>query len=231
LNVFILEGINDVIFFETLLKFHFKKSNIPKAHGIQFRKGIDKVRRILLGRNYNYIKTNVGLMIYGDNGRPNIINKALPRLVEDTIGRIPDVLKFFTVLDADRFSDEETLDLIENKLKEKNIPFSEIKKYKKNELIIQSTQDPRYMIKLHLFQIPECLEKQLVIEGIKRCGSLKNKEKTRLLNNDPHDSLQEIAKKMRIPKNELIKISITNEWFNKTSWYLSLLSRISSFFS
>ena len=130
MNVFILEGINDVIFFETLLKLHFKKSNIPKAHGIQFRKGIDKVRRILLGRNYNYIKTNVDLMIYGDNGRPNIINKALPRLVEDTIGRIPDVLKFFTVLDADRFSDEETLDLIENKLKEKNIPFSEIKKYK-----------------------------------------------------------------------------------------------------
>jgi len=232
MNVFVLEGFNDLIFIKTLLEYHFNKSRFPTPHDIKFKKGINRLIKMLRDpREYNYIKTSFGVIVYGDNGKQNVISKVLPRLILDLLGKIPDELRFLTILDEDDVPLSQTLRKIHKELVDRCIPDAEIQDRTSNEILIVSLANDRYKIQIRVNLIPKSLEKQIVIQSLRFINlNLPNKEYKKLLEDDPHDALENIANMKSITKDELIKKSVKDKWFEDNSWYISILREIEDFF-
>ncbi|GEM_PF-2207622 len=233
MNVFILEGKNDAIFLMQLLNKHFKFEDSPVfIDKGNYRKGINNLRCILLNKSkYNFYKTNYGFIIYGDNGKQNVVQKVLPRLVQDTFGKISEELKFLIILDQNGESKKDIMTKIRNNVIKKlvNIPYANLEESEDNILYIYSEKDPQYRIIVQLlFLVPMSLEAQLrkkCLEKLKKEVSRCQKDK--LLQKEPHEALDELAQLMGINMDELIRKSVIEGWFNNETWYITLLEKIS----
>lgn len=231
MNVLILEGIIDVVFVRSLLEHHFSVDTVPTAHDKKFQRGINILRRMLLNpKEYHYIKTNFGIIVYGDNGKQTIIYKVLPRIVQDMMGKIPEELKFLVILDEDGVPLNETIEKIQKEITSRALPNTKILPSRDlpNEFSIVSTVDESYKLRIHVHLIPHSLERQIVSKGINFIR-ISSRSRDKLLDDDPHSALEKIAKEMKVSKDKLIKISITEKWFEAEPWYNDLLDVIREF--
>ena len=96
-----------------------------------------------------------------------------------------------------------------------------------DHITLQTNDDCRYSIDIHVFQIPDSLEVKIVRKGVD-VFNVRGKQRKRLLNNDPHDSLNEIAKNNNLTKEQLIEKSVFEDWFINDSWYQDLINKILS---
>ena len=231
MNVFILEGIIDVVFVKSLLEHHFSVGTVPTAHDKKFQRGINILRRKLLNpKEYHYIKTNFGIIVYGDNGKQTIIYKVLPRIVQDMMGKIPEELKFLVILDEDGVPLNKTIEKIQKEIISRAIPNTKIQPLgdSPNELSIVSTVDESYKLRIHVYLIPYSLERQIVSKGVDFIR-IPSRNRGELLNDDPHNALEKIAETMKVSKDELIQRSVTEKWFEAEPWYNNLLAVIERF--
>ncbi|EHR79673.1 hypothetical protein OCC_08999 [Thermococcus litoralis DSM 5473] len=229
MNIFVLEGFNDLVFVKALLEFHFDKERVPTAHDTHFQRGIASLMKMLRNpREYRYIKTSFGVIVYGDNGKQNVISKVLPRLVRDLLGKIPEEIRLLTILDEDGVPLSQTLRKICKEITNRRIPDARIQNSTSNEILIVSTANDNYKIRIRVYLIPQSLEKQIVSQSV-HFTEVHQKYGT-LLEDDPHDALENIAGIIGITKDELIGKSVKEEWFREELWYTNLLKEIEDFF-
>ncbi len=229
MKVFVLEGHNDIIFMETILREYFSLEEFPKTHDREFQRSINILRRRLLNqKEYHWIKTNFGFMVYGDNGRRTIINKVLPRLVSDIIGKIADPVELFVVLDEDEKPLQKTIKVIYQKLQEKQIPYTDVSLLPEDKIVVKSSIDSRYQMVIKIYLIPESLEKQLVKCALSEI-KLPSRKKTDLLSMDPHDALREIADILDMPRDDIIRDIVVRHGFCEYEWFLEFITEINQF--
>jgi hypothetical protein len=245
--IYIGEGKNDAIFISSVLEKHFdikkedlenyqfivideyKKLQNRRHVKISMNNGINKVVSYLKYQ-FCFIRDTYNLLVYGDNGRETIIKWILPKMLE-ILGDTPpeEKIKILCILDEDGTNLNITIQEIINKLKNRANSRSDEFIINNNEdyVTLQTKDDYRYSIEIHVFQIPDSLEVRIVRKGID-VFNIRGKQRIDLLNNDPHDSLNEIAKMSNISKEQLIERSVFEEWFRNDSWYQNLINKISS---
>jgi hypothetical protein len=240
--IYIGEGENDAIFISSVLEKHFdiKKENLENCQFIVIddnkkiikkKMGINVIHDYLTKEyGFNFIKSTYNLLIYGDNGRPTVIDKILPKML-DIIGNTPEPtnIKILCILDEGGINLNITIQEIINKLKDRANNRSDefIIINNKDNITLQTKDDCRYSIDIHVFQIPDSLEVKIVRKGVD-VFNVRGKQRKRLLNNDPHDSLNEIAKNNNLTKEQLIEKSVFEDWFINDSWYQDLINKILS---
>lgn len=228
-KVFVLEGHNDIIVMDTILREYFSFEKFPQAHDREFKRSINILRQKLLNqREYHWIKTNFGFIVYGDNGKQTLINKVLPRLVSDIIGKIAEPVKLFVILDEDGTPLQKTTEDIRQKLQKRRIPYAQVSLLSQNEVVIKSSIDSRYQIAIRVHLIPESLEKQLV-KCITSKINLLPKKKSDLLNMDPHEALKDIAGMLGTSRDDLIRDVVMHYKFCEYEWFLTLITEIQRF--
>ena len=229
MKVFVLEGHNDMIFMETILREYFSFEEFPKTHDREFQRSINVLRRRLLNqKEYRSIKTSFGFIVYGDNGKQTIINKVLPRLVSDIIGKIPDPVELFVVLDKDGTPLKKTVNTIYKNLKEKRISHTDVSILSKDRIVVKSSIDSRYQVIIRVYLIPESLEKQLVKCALSEI-KLSSKKKRDLLSMDPHDALREISGMLNMAQDDIIGGIVVRRRFCRYEWFLEFIAEIKQF--
>ncbi|WP_456396057.1 hypothetical protein [Thermococcus sp.] len=229
MKVFVLEGHNDIIVMDTILRKYFSIEKFPRAHDREFRRSINILRQKLLNqKEYHWIKTNFGFIVYGDNGKQTLISKVLPRLVSDIIGKIAEPVELFVILDEDGIPLQRTTEDIYQKLQKRRILYAQISFLSQNEVIIKSSLDSRYQIIIRVHLIPESLEKQLV-KCITSKINLPPKKRADLLNMGPHEALNDIAGMLGTSRDTLIRNVVIHYRFCEYEWFHTLLAEIQHF--
>ena len=182
---------------------------------------------ILNKKRYRYLKENFGFIVYGNNGKATVISKILPRFAYDVIRKVPEKLALFIILDEDGTPLSQTLTQICKSIKAKKIPHVNV--VCRDTIYLFSEVDNRYSIELKIFLIPISLEKNLVNTAIEHV-KITQKQKEKVLREDPHEALQQLSQLFEISKNDLIRKSVEKDWFNKSPWFIKLISELKDFF-
>ena len=223
MNVIILEGRNDLIFIETLFNKIFKIHRFVK-YGHKKSRGYREMMDCILNENkYNYLKENFGFVIYGDNGKTTVISKIIPRFTYDVIRKIPEKLTVLVILDENGTSSHYTIEQICKNIKSKNIPYANISCGR--TIYVSSDIDSSYAIELKVYFISQSLEKNLVAASLEHI-KIKQILKEKLMYEDPHKALNQIAMILGISKDDLICKSIIEGWFNDTPWFTKLIDNL-----
>ena len=221
MEMIILEGHNDLIFIETISD---KIFNISKFLRYSDKKGYVNMMGSILNENkYQYLKENFGFIIYGDNGKTTVVSKIIPRFTYDVIRKIPEKLTVFTILDEDGTPLDYTIKQICKNIKYRNIPHVNISC--ERVIYISSDIDDSYAIEFNLYLIPQSLEKNLVAASLEHI-KIKQIQKEKLMHEDPHKALNQLAMILGISKDDLIRKSIREGWFNDSPWFTELIDNL-----
>jgi|Deesub1362B_J571_1020462.scaffolds.fasta_scaffold03992_4 hypothetical protein len=235
MKIFVLEGPNDVVFIESILNHHFKKTNIPKASNnkINLRKSIKTLMSKLRdSKEYNYLKNEFGIIIYGDNGKDNVISKVIPRLCYDLIGKNPPKqIEFLVVLDEDGEPLSNIMVRIKEEIINRNMPDSEVLDINSSNIKVQFNSDDSYWIYIRVCLIPHSLEYQIIHKAIETKISLSKRQQRKLLNSKEDEALREIANLLDVSKEELFRLSVFDGWFLGSEWYDGIIQKIGNFIS
>ena len=163
------------------------------------------------------------ISVFGDNGKSNLLNKMIPRIVTDFI--VKGNLKAFILLDKNGHS----YDAIINKVSQNiantvnRMPKLNITLNKSDNNIINITSSSFYTY-CQIFLIPKSLEKQIVEKAFESNRNFKKYQ-----NIDPHDAMKYISEELGISKDELIQKAVREEWFKNTRWFKSLIKQLENF--
>ena len=223
MNVIILEGHNDLIFIETLFNKIFKMHRFVKYDHKKGRGYREMMESILNENRYHYLKENFGFIIYGDNGKTTVISKIIPRFTYDVIRKIPEKLTVLVILDENGTPLHYTIKQICKNIKSKNIPHANISCGR--TIYVSSDIDSSYAIELKVYFISQSLEKNLVAASLEHI-KIKQIQKEKLMHEDPHKALNQIAMMLGVSKDDLIRKSIIGGWFNDSSWFTELTDNL-----
>lgn len=157
MKVFVLEGSNDVIFIKSILNHYFNEAVVPTAYDKNLKKGIKELMRKLRDNSeYHYLKANFGFIVYGDNGKQNIISKVLPRLCYDLLGKSPpEQAELLAILDEGGNPLKNTLTKIKKEITNRRVPDSEMPDVSNDCFKIQLQSDKSYWILVKVYLIPK----------------------------------------------------------------------------
>ncbi len=217
MEVIVCEGRHDAIFLRKL-------TDSIGILSLPVNNCMKKLQRILLSSGYNYIKNKYGIIIYGDNGKSDVINKVLPRLVRDCFTKIKN-LKILTILDQNGENEEKLVERVFNTLND-GLQARGVTNYNfqvnKATSIVSSTFDRGYDIVVELFIIPKSLEKQLIEKCLQVYNSkLSSSSKKKIQQN--MDSLKQLANILGKDEEEIIDESIKFKWFDDEKWFINLM--------
>jgi len=231
MKIFVLEGPNDVVFIESILHHIFEKPDIPKASNNNLQKSIKILMSKLRDSNeYHYLKNEFGIIIYGDNGKNNVISKVIPRLCYDLIGKDPPKqIDFLVILDENGESLSDIMVRIREKIINKDIPDSEVLNINRDNIKVQFNSDISYWIYIRVCLIPRSLEYQIIHKAVKTIKSISKRRQRKLLNSKEDDAFKEIADLIGVSKEELIRRSVFDNWFSGNEWYDGIIRKIRDF--
>ena len=179
-----------------------------------------KLQEIL--RKPDYYIDNYDVVIYADNGKQVLESKVIPRIVRDALGvrRNPPPPEFVMILDEDEEPLDKTLERIKKNIESWRINASEIKIVSRDSIHAVSTKDERYGLSFAFFLIPNSLEIKITRKALERRLVQKYQ------NTKQHGRLKELATKMGIGKEELIRLTIRDGWFDDEDWFKDLKKKI-----
>jgi len=211
--IIVVEGLRDVTFISEIIKRN-SSERVPAIYSRTPKESIRKLIRLLrTSSDYHYYQKQFGFIVYGDNGRPNVINKVLPRLCNDLLGKDPPKhIKLFTILDDDGISHEEIMEAIKEKVR--SIPHSRFVVMGKVDFGILDSADDTYRIDVSVFFIPLSLERQIQKKGREITGC----------KDGDLGSLAELKKCGTV--DELIRKVVDEGWFDNEKWYRELVDFI-----
>jgi hypothetical protein len=158
---------------------------------------MDKLQRILGSSCFNFIKKEYNLIIFGDTGRPVIIEKVLHRVIVATLGKVGDDIYIPFIIDADGVELAELKRVISTKLRSisrdratfTSNRFPTLKEH--NDSFILRPLRGKGIVEVQLLTVPESLELQIARKFVEvECPN--NAE---ILENGPHDALDSLANK------------------------------------
>ena len=210
------------MFFDEIMKEHINGNRI---HVIPDNK-IDKLQRALGSNCLNYMINQYALMIYGDNGKPTIIDKVLQRVIVDTLGKYRDNIHITIILDDDGVSYTDLKNNVLNKLqsiskdKSKFNPLSDFEE--DNGSFIMKHPRSRGTLIIKLSTIPLSLEYQVAEKMV----GVTCPHNSGILNNGARDALKYLVKEYYDGNEEkLIRDSATQ--FVGEIWVKEILRSIS----
>jgi len=208
------EGKHDAWFFDEVFR-DFEPERVYTLSSNEMA----KLQRAL--GNYHYLRTKFSIIVYGDNGRYDLIHKVLPRVIVDTLGKIPEVLNIVVIADEDNSKYEELFELLKKKiietLKDKN-KFQLPPTYDETEEYLQIFYPRRKgCLKVRFFTIPQSLELQIATKAIKY-----HSEPDEILEESPHEVLRQIALKY-YNKNEEDLVRKSVDWLRDEEWLKTIV--------
>lgn len=178
--------------------------------------GMSKLQELLGSSCFNYINTQYSLLIYGDNGKPIIIEKVLQRVVVDTLGKVKDDINIVLILDDDgiNYNDlyktifDKLQSIVRDKSKFNPLPYFE----ENNNLLILKHPKGRGCITIKLTTVPTSLEDQIANKIVE----VKCPHNSKILQNGAEKALKYLGKEYYESYEEMIRQSST--WFKGENW-------------
>ena len=128
-------------------------------------KAMSKLQELLGSKCFSYTKKQYSLLIFGDTGKPTIIDKVLHRAVVDTLATVIDDIHIILIIDDDGTSYE---DLYKNLLIKLQFLIKDASSFnllpkleESNSLFILKHPRSRGIIKIKLATVPASLEVQI----------------------------------------------------------------------
>ncbi|NIA10738.1 MAG: hypothetical protein GWP10_13675 [Nitrospiraceae bacterium] len=155
---------------------------------------MNKLQRLLEKSCFNFIKTKYTLIIFGDNGKPIIIEKVLGRVVVDTLGKVGDDIHITVILDDDGVGYAGLKKGVSDKLKSISKDKS---KFTNCFPVFEESKDSftlnhprgRGVIEVQLSTVPESLEMQVA----KKCIEVRCPTNSKIVEKGPHYALNFLA--------------------------------------
>ncbi len=165
------------------------------------------------------------ISVFGDNGKSNLLNKMVPRIVTDFM--VKGDIKAFILLDKDGNTYDDIVNKVSQNIENigKRMQKLNIKPKKSGNNIVNITSSS-FSANCQIFLIPKSLEKQIVEKAFENNRNFKKYIK----NIDPHDAMKYIGEKLGITRDELIQKAVREEWFKNTRWFKSLIRQLKKFF-
>ncbi|NMG83529.1 MAG: hypothetical protein GIS02_04910 [Methanosarcinales archaeon] len=178
---------------------------------------------------FNYIKTQYTLIIFGDTGKPTIIEKVLSRVIVDTLGKVADDICITVILDDDGMGYSELKKVISDKLrsisKDKSKftsnQFPTLEEH--NDSFILIPLKGRGNVEIRLSTVPESLEKQVA----KKCIEVKYPKNLKILERGPHYALDFLAMEYYDGNKEKL-IRETSALLKDEVWVTDVVERATS---
>ncbi len=208
MNILLCEGKNDAWFFDELMKVRFNERMYTIDN--------DNLKKLqeMCGDCYDHVNKTFPLIIYGDNGKKEIL-KILRRLIIEIIGRDNDIIM---IRDDD---DAPYKELKRKLLEELESVIRDISKFtthlpdleSKDNLHILKHPRGGGILKVRLSTVPHNLEKQIV----KKTVELKCPSNSEILDRESHEALELLANEYyNGDREKLIRESST--WLRDETW-------------
>lgn len=223
LVVILCEGEHDAWFFKEIMGKNFSNDQIYTI----LDNRMDKLQKIL-GENFSYIRTKYSLIIYGDNGRDPLIEKVLPRVMVDTLGKITVNIYLLLIVDDDGVGYDKLKISVSDKLssisrdRSKFNPLPELNQ-NGERFILRHPRTQGY-IEVIFRNVPGSLEGQIVRKAIE----IKYPNEIRTLQKyGPDRTFDHLASKYYgDDKKSLIRESVN--WLENEKWIQSILELFST---
>ncbi len=171
----------------------------------------------------HFMKNNQ-LIIYGDNGRPTISNKVLPRASRSWLFRDGYAKRLLMIIDDDGTDRGVLFQTVKNILEEYCTDphkFSKLPNFESNDVIKISSDDITFPLEIHFLTVPESLEKQM----IKKYCDIKELSYDTYLKHDTDKAINIIMDKENISDIEdLVRKSV--HWFEDDEWFKEIIKKI-----
>ncbi|MFO8110832.1 MAG: hypothetical protein R6U17_10000 [Thermoplasmata archaeon] len=218
--VILCEGPTDRIFFHEMTKVY--KLNPYSARSTEVKELQRKIAD-------DHFMKNTPLIIYGDNGRPIIYNKVLPRVARSWLFRDGYAKRLLLIIDDDGTDRDTLFKTVNHTLEEycKNPrKFSELPDYESNNVIKISSDDISFPLEIHFLTVPESLEKQM----IKKYCDIQEQNYDTYLKYDTKTAIEKIMDKENIPDIEgFVRRSVL--WFKEDEWFRETIQTIENLLS
>ena len=227
MNSLICESNYDRIFLSEVIRKYFIPNYEPHEVKTTELSGLQEAIRCKITK----------IIIYGDNGKLTISDLIIPRLVLEIVGIRPDNFSFIVILDSDGELDTERLKKVKGNIDQflqakRRTNYNHSVDEQNVCILLSSNNDTRYIVKFRFFLIPVSFERQLITKAVENCRSVISQNRRKHLQDmDPHIALNEIAKALKISKEELIRKSVNENWFGNEDWFKKMISMISESFS
>ena len=223
MNIILCEGKTDTWFFDEIIKEHLGNHIHPIPDG-----DISKLQRLLEPSCLNRIKLQYALLIFGDTGKPIIIEKVLGRVVGDALGKVKDDIHITVILDDDGVGYSGLKKDVSDKLKS----ISRDKSKFTNQLptLVEygdsfTLNHPRGrgVIEVQLLTVPESLE----IQVVSKCIEVKYPNNSKISEWKPRDALGFLAREYYDYDSEKL-IRGMSALLKNEDWVTDIIERVTS---
>lgn len=185
------EGKNDAYFLESFIKKELSDKTLSITDDI------NKASELFYSPDF-FLKHNY--IIYGDNGRPTVYDKVIPRIVFNGFGVIRHIFKFYLILDKDYNNEPEKiqkikiLECIKIQLIKKQFKRIEPIEINNECLSVVSQRNSGYRMDIEVIFIPKSLERQVHLKFLEKFPKkAKDWKIASSESKDPHDILRDLA--------------------------------------
>ncbi len=213
----VCEGKYDRIFLQEYIR---KYSNV---RGYPVKNNMDDFFAIFRSEHHPY-HGEYGCVIYSEGGKSKLFERVVIPCVQEVFGKDEFVHHFFVVADADG-ADPEYLcgtycEAIERNIRSRNITRYSCRCQDNDPcFIFFSPRDERYRCVVKATHLPMSLERELVREGLERFRSkIPGGVRRNILDMPVHDALRFLSDRVKLSVEDLIRLSVNEEWFTGEPW-------------
>ena len=200
---------------------------MAKTYGLDsFSVRSENIKELQLKFADDHFMKNNPLIIYGDNGRPTIYNKVLPRAARSWLFKEGYVKRLLMIIDDDGTDRGVLFQTVKNILEaycKDPYKFSKIPNFESNDVIKISSDDIPFPLEIHFLTVPESLEKQMIkkycdINGLSSDTYLRydtDKAINMIMNDDESSDIEDFVRKS-VP------------WFKDDEWFDEIIQKIES---